>query len=125
MSETQLIRCPACGVVNRVPLEEVALGLTPVCGRCKTRMPVYSGPMNVTDATFGAEVVHSPLPVLLGSVGAVVRAVPASRAGTRGASDRVGGESSLCQAKRRRKPHRGVTIQCPEPADASRAQRGP
>ena len=52
MSETQLIRCPACGVVNRVPLDKVALGLTPVCGRCKTRMPVYSAPMNVTDATF-------------------------------------------------------------------------
>ena len=65
MSETQLIRCPACGIVNRVPLDKVALGLTPVCGRCKTRMPVYAAPMNVTDATFAAEVVHSPLPVLL------------------------------------------------------------
>jgi thioredoxin 2 len=65
MSQTQLIRCPSCGVTNRVPLEKVRQGLTPVCGRCKTRMPIDAQPVTVTDATFAAEVERSPLPVLL------------------------------------------------------------
>jgi thioredoxin 2 len=65
MSETQLIRCPSCGVTNRVPLEEVERGLTPVCGRCKARIPVNHKPVTVTDATFSAEVERSPLPVVL------------------------------------------------------------
>jgi thioredoxin 2 len=65
MSDQQLVRCPACGTTNRVPREKVEQGLEPVCGRCKTRLPVYSNPMSVTDATFSAEVEHSPLPVLL------------------------------------------------------------
>jgi thioredoxin 2 len=65
MPETRLIRCPSCGVLNRVPLEKVASGLTPVCGRCKTRMPMHSTPLVVSDDTFTAEVERSPLPVLL------------------------------------------------------------
>ena len=65
MSETQLIRCPSCGVTNRVPLEKVESGLTPICGRCKTRIPVDRKPVTVTDATFSAEVERSPLPVVL------------------------------------------------------------
>jgi thioredoxin 2 len=65
MSETQLIRCPSCGVTNRVPLEKVESGLKPVCGRCKTPIPVDHKPLTVTDATFSAEVESSPLPVLL------------------------------------------------------------
>ena len=31
MAETRLIRCPYCGSTNRVPLEKVEQGLTPVC----------------------------------------------------------------------------------------------
>ena len=65
MSEPQLIRCPSCGVTNRVPLERVATGLKPVCGRCKTPIPVDLEPVTVTDATFAAEVERSPLPVVL------------------------------------------------------------
>jgi thioredoxin 2 len=65
MSETQLIRCPSCGVTNRVPLEKVESGLKPICGRCKTRIPVDHKPVTVTDATFSAEVERSPLPVVL------------------------------------------------------------
>jgi thioredoxin 2 len=65
MSETQLIRCPSCGVTNRVPLEKVESGLRPICGRCKTRIPVDHKPVTVTDATFSAEVERSPLPVVL------------------------------------------------------------
>jgi thioredoxin 2 len=65
MSQTRLLRCPSCSVTNRVPLEKVQEGLTPVCGRCKTRMPVDLKPVTVTDATFSAEVERWPLPVVL------------------------------------------------------------
>jgi thioredoxin 2 len=65
MSETQLIRCPSCGVTNRVPLEKLESGLRPICGRCETRIPVDHKPVTVTDATFSAEVERSPLPVVL------------------------------------------------------------
>jgi thioredoxin 2 len=65
MPETQLIRCPSCGATNRVPLENVERGLAPVCGRCKTPLPVSLKPVTVTDATFPTEVERSPLPVVL------------------------------------------------------------
>src|SRR5262245_2872952 len=65
MSDTQLIRCPACGATNRVPREKIQQGLKPVCGRCKTPLPADGKPVTVTDATFTAEVERSPLPVLL------------------------------------------------------------
>jgi thioredoxin 2 len=65
MSEAQLIRCPSCGATNRVPLDKVARGLAPVCGRCRAALPLGAGPVAVTDATFAAEVERSPLPVLL------------------------------------------------------------
>ena len=65
MVETQLIRCPSCGATNRVPPDKIRQGLAPVCGRCKTPLPVGAGPVTVTDATFSAEVERSPLPVLL------------------------------------------------------------
>jgi thioredoxin 2 len=63
MADVQLIRCQNCGATNRVPVEKVAQGLLPVCGRCKT--PLASGPVTVTDATFGDMVERSPTPVLL------------------------------------------------------------
>ena len=65
MAEPRLIRCPSCGMTNRVPLEKVERGLTPVCGRCKARMPIDLAPVAVSDATFTAEVDRWPLPVLL------------------------------------------------------------
>jgi thioredoxin 2 len=65
MSDTQLIRCPACGASNRAPREKIEQGLEPVCGRCKTPLPAVGKPAPVTDATFAAEVERSPLPVLL------------------------------------------------------------
>jgi thioredoxin len=64
-AERQLIRCPACGATNRVERDKLARGLEPVCGRCKTSLTVASRPVQVTDATFAAEVERSPLPVLL------------------------------------------------------------
>src|SRR5262249_44436418 len=65
MSDAQLIRCPACGASNRAPREKIEQGLEPVCGRCKTPLPVGGKSVTVTDATFAAEVERSPLPVLL------------------------------------------------------------
>jgi thioredoxin 2 len=65
MTDAHLISCPNCGAKNRVPVEKVARGLKPVCGRCKTSLPVDNKPMTVTDTTFLAEVERSPLPVLL------------------------------------------------------------
>ena len=46
-------------------MEKIAQGLQPVCGRCKTALPVSNKLVTVTDATFAAEVERSPLPVLL------------------------------------------------------------
>ena len=65
MPDPQLIRCPSCGAVNRVPLEKIEQGLVPVCGRCKTPLPLSNKPVTVTDATFSSEVERSPLPVLV------------------------------------------------------------
>lgn len=65
MSDTQLIRCDACGATNRVPQEKIDQEFEPVCGRCKASLPVSNKPVTVTDATFRAEVEHSPLPVVL------------------------------------------------------------
>jgi len=59
-----MIGCPACGATNRVPADKVAQGLAPVCGKCKTPLPVGK-PQPVTDATFAEDVERSPLPVLV------------------------------------------------------------
>jgi thioredoxin 2 len=56
MSEALLIHCPACGAENRVPQEKLAQGLAPVCGRCKTPLPMDGRPVVLTDASFAAEV---------------------------------------------------------------------
>ena len=65
MPETQLIRCPTCGMTNRVPANKIQQGQRPVCGQCRAPLPVPSQPVTVTDATFAAEVERSPVPVLL------------------------------------------------------------
>ena len=68
MSDSQLVRCPACGATNRVPLDKLQAGGQPVCGRCKRPLPIGvqdTAPVTVTDATFASEVERSPMPVLL------------------------------------------------------------
>ena len=59
-----MVACPACGATNRVPGDKVAQGLAPVCGKCKTPLPV-GRPQPVTDASFAQDVERSPLPVLM------------------------------------------------------------
>jgi thioredoxin 2 len=64
-SDALVIRCPACGVGNRVPRAKIGQGLEPVCGRCKTPLRVDTKPLVVTDASFSVDVERSPLPVLV------------------------------------------------------------
>jgi len=59
-----MVVCPACGATNRVPGDRLAQGLAPVCGKCRTPLPVAK-PQPVTDASFAQDVERSPLPVLL------------------------------------------------------------
>src|SRR5262245_40553874 len=70
MVESRLVQCPTCAVVNRVPLAKLEAGRQPVCGRCKNPLPAAAAgdgarAMTVTDASFGADVERSPVPVLL------------------------------------------------------------
>ena len=60
-----MIRCAACGAMNRVPPDKLARGLAPRCGRCKAPLAVDGGPITVTDATFAQEVERAPLPVVV------------------------------------------------------------
>src|SRR5262245_63313812 len=64
MSDVEMMRCPACGAVNRVPLAKVGEGRAPICGRCKAALPIGK-PVTVTDATFAAEVEQAPVPVVV------------------------------------------------------------
>jgi thioredoxin len=59
------VRCSSCGTVNRITRERLQQRLAPVCGHCKTRLPVSLHPTTVTDDDFDEAVVRSPLPVLL------------------------------------------------------------
>ena len=69
MTDPRMIRCSACGAMNRVPREKLAAGMAPVCGRCKKLLVEIDTPVNkvviVTDDTFAHEVERSPLPVLV------------------------------------------------------------
>ena len=60
-----MIPCANCGAKNRVPVARLEQGRKPVCGRCGKPLSIGAEPIQVTDATFAAEVESSPLPVLL------------------------------------------------------------
>jgi thioredoxin 2 len=65
MAGTELIRCPECGTMNRVPTDRLALGERALCGRCKRSLAAPPTPVKVTDATFATVVEQSALPVVL------------------------------------------------------------
>src|SRR5438270_14037798 len=65
MPDPSLIRCDACGTMNRVPTEKLRSGLQPVCGKCMSPLVTSSQPITVTNATFAAEVEQSTLPILV------------------------------------------------------------
>jgi hypothetical protein len=61
VSDALIVRCPSCGVGNRVPRAKIDQGLEAVCGRCKAPLCVDTKPIAVTDASFSEDVEHSPL----------------------------------------------------------------
>jgi thioredoxin 2 len=65
MAELLLIRCGACGATNRIPREKLDSDLEPVCGRCKSALPLDGKPLDITDADFAHWVERSPVPVLV------------------------------------------------------------
>ncbi|AMK16613.1 MULTISPECIES: thioredoxin TrxC [Sphingobium] len=62
MSESQLVICPVCASINRVPTAKS--GFAPNCGRCS--MPLFQGqPVDVDGAAFDRHVGRGSLPVLV------------------------------------------------------------
>lgn len=65
--ETYKLRCVGCGARNRIP--GARLAEHPRCGRCGAPLDTEAlfapQPVTVTDDTFEAQVLRSPLPVLL------------------------------------------------------------
>lgn len=62
MSEPQLVICPACASINRVPATKI--GAAPNCGRCGA--PLFQGrPIDVDQAAFDRHVGRGSLPVLV------------------------------------------------------------
>ena len=64
--ENIIVVCPHCGAKNRVP--ENRIKEHPVCGRCRQPLRIDPGmihPMNVTDSSFGREVMQYPGVVLV------------------------------------------------------------
>lgn len=56
--DTVLIRCSSCAAVNRVPADR--LMERPKCGRCKAHLAFPNVPLEITDASFGREVLEWP-----------------------------------------------------------------
>ena len=69
MEDKILVRCPACGTLNRIPARHA--GLSARCGECKAGLPAAGpqpgpvSPADVTDASFDGEVRRSSRPVLV------------------------------------------------------------
>lgn len=74
MSDPELVVCPVCASINRVPAAKI--GAAPNCGRCS--MPLFQGqPTDVDAAAFDRHVGRGAYPFswISGRAG-VVRAVP-------------------------------------------------
>jgi len=67
MPDAIMLDCPSCHATNRIPVEKMGAGRQPVCGKCKTPLPIphASHPIDVTDSSFSSQIERSPLPVLL------------------------------------------------------------
>ncbi len=62
MSDPELVVCPVCASINRVPAAKI--GAAPNCGRCS--MPLFQGqPTDVDAAAFDRHVGRGSLPVLV------------------------------------------------------------
>ncbi len=59
MAETYLMRCPSCGVANRVPA--ASEGRAGKCGECYAALPaLYTVPVVLSDRNFDAFVTSYP-----------------------------------------------------------------
>ncbi|MBI5640038.1 MAG: thioredoxin family protein [Nitrospirae bacterium] len=59
MTDTSvLLRCRSCMTANRVPAARLTEG--PRCGRCKAFLEFSSRPEEITDSTFGKEILDWP-----------------------------------------------------------------
>jgi thioredoxin 2 len=61
--EYTYVPCSACGKVNRVSWEESA-AKEPICGHCKSALPVHFGVAEVSGAGLQTLLQKSPLPVI-------------------------------------------------------------
>jgi thioredoxin 2 len=58
-TDSVIIRCPACGTSNRVPRSTE--GRAGKCGSCHATLPpLYSAPVELTDATFAKFLLQYP-----------------------------------------------------------------
>ena len=55
--------CPSCNKLNRVALDE-ASNKEPICGNCKTALPVHFGLVEVNGTGLKALIEKSPIPVV-------------------------------------------------------------
>ncbi|MCB0417131.1 MAG: thioredoxin fold domain-containing protein [Bdellovibrionaceae bacterium] len=58
------VACEQCESVNRVNLE-TAEAKTPICAKCKAKLPISGGVVTVNDRTFAALTSGSPIPVVV------------------------------------------------------------
>ncbi|MCB0405186.1 MAG: thioredoxin TrxC [Bdellovibrionales bacterium] len=56
--------CEKCQAVNRVNLA-TAQGRTPICAKCKEKLPIHAGVVTVTDKTMASLTSGSPIPVVV------------------------------------------------------------
>jgi thioredoxin 2 len=56
--------CPSCEALNRVPLAR-AEQAQPVCGRCKTELPLHDGIQEVNGSSLGVLIKKSSRPVVV------------------------------------------------------------
>jgi len=61
-----IVKCPSCGVKNRIPLDRLDEG--PVCSKCRSSLKGVIGtgkPLNINDSAFDQEVINHPGTVLV------------------------------------------------------------
>jgi thioredoxin 2 len=57
--------CPSCGTANRLDPGRAEAGQQPACGKCGKPLAAAGKPVETTDASFEADVLRSPVPVLV------------------------------------------------------------
>jgi thioredoxin 2 len=66
--DSDIVRCPQCGSLNRVSHDRLRSGRAPVCGQCRTILKLRnqsSQPVKVTDANFDQVVGMAEIPVFI------------------------------------------------------------